>query len=301
MYLYLLKIYLLSVNFTISIQAMLIIEAGGTKVNWLYGENDTPVCRLTSGFNPVFQPVSILEEMIVQLKNELPQETGDIYYYGTGCFNKPITSGIQDLFAKHFPHSRIEVRDDLSGSVKALLADNPGIAVILGTGTNSCKYDGIQIIEQVPSAGFILGDEGSGAHLGRLLISAWLYGELPDALTLKAEKWTGMDKLGYKKSFYSQSSPGKYAAKWAIFARENQEDDYIKSMINNNFSQFIERILLKYNPISSQKIHFTGGMAWCFKGFLETCLEQFDLRLGTVIQEPSEYLWQYHLQNKILR
>lgn len=280
---------------------MLVIEAGGTKTNWLYGESDDPVYRLTSGFNPVFQSDRVLEEMLLQLKNELPEDTEDIFYYGAGCFDKSMISRIEDIFVKHFPGSHIQVKDDLSASLKALLGDRPGIAVILGTGTNSCKYDGSKITEQVPSAGFILGDEGSGANLGRKLISSWLYGEMPETLANRAEEWTGMDKIAYKKSFYSQESPGKYAAKWAIFARENQEDEYVRNVILQNFVQFIDRILLKYNPVAGQKIHFTGGMAWYFKEFLETSLQEYKLELGTVLQEPSGKLWQYHLHNKNLR
>lgn len=280
---------------------MLVVEAGGTKTNWLYGDNESPVFRLTSGFNPVFQSDEVLDAMILQLKNELPSETKEIYYYGAGCFDLSYSNRIATIFSKHFPQSFIQIKDDLSASVKALLGNNPGIAVILGTGTNSCKYDGKQITEQVPSAGFILGDEGSGANLGRMLISSWLYGEFSNALAQKAEEWTGMNRIAYKSAFYSQESAGKYAAKWAIFARENQDDSYISHIIHTNFNQFIERILLRYNPISGQKVHFTGGMAWYFKDYLERCLQKYGLELGSVLQEPSGQLWQFHLHNKNIR
>ena len=277
---------------------ILVAEAGGTKTNWLYGDSESPVCRLTSGFNPVFQADSVLESMIVQLKNEFSSSIKEVNYYGAGCFDRSYSDRIEKVFSKHFPEATIKINDDLSASIKALLGDNPGIAVILGTGTNSCKYDGSIITEQVPSAGFTLGDEGSGANLGRMLISSWLYGEFTPQLDEQATKWTGMDKIAYKKSFYSQETPGKYAAKWAIFARENQEDSFIDAVIHKNFIQFIERILLRYNPITGQKIHFTGGMAWYFRNFLKLSLQKFGLELGTVLQEPSEQLWQYHLQNK---
>jgi glucosamine kinase len=280
---------------------MLVVEAGGTKTNWLYGKDESPVCRLTSGFNPVFQSDEVLDSMILQLKNEISSEIDSIYYYGAGCFDNSYRDRIKVLLSKHFPQSFVEVRDDLSASVKALLGNSPGIAVILGTGTNSCKYDGTQIVAQIPSSGFILGDEGSGANLGRMLISAWLYGEFSLDLDEKASKWAGMDKIAYKKSFYSQESAGKYAAKWAIFARQNMDDSFISAAIFNNFMQFIERILIRYNPLPGQKIHFTGGMAWYFKDFLEISLRKFGLELGTVLQEPSGQLWQFHLQNKNIR
>lgn len=280
---------------------MLVVEAGGTKTNWLYGDSESPVFRLMSGFNPVFQSDEVLDAMILQLKNELPSETKEIYYYGAGCFDISYSNRIATIFSKHFPRSFIQIKDDLSASVKALLGNNPGIAVILGTGTNSCKYDGKQITEQVPSAGFILGDEGSGANLGRMLISSWLYGEFSDALAQKAEAWTGINRIAYKSAFYSQEAAGKYAAKWAIFARENQDDSYISHIIHTNFNQFIERILLRYNPISGQKVHFTGGMAWYFKDYLERCLQKYGLELGSVLQEPSGQLWQFHLHNKNIR
>ncbi|MBK7427432.1 MAG: hypothetical protein IPI60_10595 [Saprospiraceae bacterium] len=276
---------------------MLVVEAGGTKTNWLYGDDESPVCRLTSGFNPVYQSDEVLDSMITQLKKELA-EIGSIYYYGAGCFDKSYRDRIEAIFTKHFSQSYIEVRDDLSATIKALLGNSPGIAVILGTGTNSCKYDGNQIVEQVPSAGFTLGDEGSGANLGRILISSWLYGEFSSELEEKAREWTGMDKIAYKKSFYSQESAGKYAAKWAIFARQNMEDSFISAVIHKNFMLFIERILIRYNPIAGQKIHFTGGMAWYFKDNLEISLKKFGLELGTVLQEPSGKLWQFHLHNK---
>lgn len=278
---------------------MLVVEAGGTKTNWLYGAGESPVCRLTLGFNPVFQSDEVLNSLILQIKNELSAEKIEsIFYYGAGCFDNEYKGRISKIIAGHFPQSYIEVRDDLSASVKALLGNVPGIAVILGTGTNSCKYDGTKIVEQVPSSGFSLGDEGSGGNLGRMLISSWLYGEFSPHLEEKAGKWTGMDKIDYKKSFYSQEAPGKYAAKWAIFAQENLEDNFISAIIQKNFNLFIERILLRYHPIAGQKIHFTGGMAWYFKEFLEISLQKFGLELGTVLQEPSDQLWHYHLQNK---
>lgn len=280
---------------------ILVVEAGGTKTNWLYGDTESPAFRLTPGFNPVFQSDEVLDAMILQLKNELPTGTKEIYYYGAGCFDTSYSDRIATIFSKHFPHSFINIKDDMSASVKALLGNNSGIAVILGTGTNSCKYNGTQITDQVPSAGFILGDEGSGANLGRMLISSWLYGEFSESLAQKAEAWTEMNRIAYKSAFYSQESPGKYAAKWAIFARENQENSYISQIIHTNFNQFIERILLRYNPIIGQKVHFTGGMAWYFKDYLERCLQKYGLELGTVLQEPSGQLWQFHLHNKNIR
>lgn len=202
----------------------------------------------------------------------------------------------QQNHKQDFPGSVVEVNSDLLGAARALLGNTRGIACILGTGSNSCLYDGEKIISNIPPLGFILGDEGSGASLGKRLLADYLKGIMPGEVAKLFGKEFATDKEKVIKEVYRGEFPSKYIASFVVFLRENLQNEYCKKLLTDSFKDFIERNIMHYNGYREMKISFTGSIAWYFNEILLKVLKEYGLTAGEVIKEPAERLMDYHLR-----
>ena len=272
----------------------LIIDSGSTKMEWiLLDGNETKGRFLTEGFNPNYFDIQTLAEMCqgVPLSNEIQS----IHYYGTGCGSDQNCALIKKVFQKRFPKAEITVTHDLMAACHALFGHEKGIACILGTGSNSCVYDGEEIVEKSLSLGYLVGDEGSGMHIGKELVRAYFYGFMPENLRQEFEATYHLDLKDFIDKLYHGEQPSRYLASFAKFAGERQSDLYIRVLVKRCFQAFIEAFVLRFEDCKSMKISFIGSVAYHFQDILKETLADSGLTMGEVMQSPSEGLILYYL------
>jgi N-acetylglucosamine kinase-like BadF-type ATPase len=217
----------------------LIIDAGSTKMEWMLMEGNAVVRRFTTeGFNPNYSDRQCLVETCrgASLQNKIQS----IHYYGTGCGNEQNCQLIKDVFLQRFPDAEIHVTHDLMAACHAVLGHEKGIACILGTGSNSCLYDGENILEKAVSLGYLVGDEGSGMHIGREVVRAYFYGFMPEDLRFQFDAEYHLELKDFIHRLYHEGQPSKYLATFAKYAGENQAHPYMHGLVKSCFKAFIE-------------------------------------------------------------
>jgi N-acetylglucosamine kinase-like BadF-type ATPase len=276
---------------------ILIADSGSTKTDWrLMDSEGVHEQVFTAGINPQYldsaQIYTIFEaELLPALKEKNPKA---IYYYGAGCSSPDRNLRVEQALLKVFPNSQVHVDHDLLAAARALCGHQPGIACILGTGSNTCLYDGRQITDNVPSLGFLMGDEGSGAYLGKMLIRAYLYRELPEELATSLKNRYNLTKNGIMNSVYDTDMPSTYLATFAKFMHEKRKDPVIHAMIYQNFEEFFERQVCKYKDYTELPVNFVGSIAFHFSDTLHQVAKKYGIHIGTIITSPSEGLVAYH-------
>ena len=271
----------------------LIIDAGSTKMEWILLDGNEVKSRFTTeGFNPNYAERQCLVETCHGAS--LPDGIRSIHYYGTGCGNEQNCLLIKEVLQERFPGADIHVTHDLMAACHAVLGYEKGIACILGTGSNSCLYDGENIIEKAVSLGYLVGDEGSGMHIGREVVRAYFYGFMPEDLRMKFDAEYHLVLKDFIQRLYHEDQPSKYLASFARFAGENQAHPYIQGLVKGCFKAFIEAFVLRYEGCKSLKISFIGSVAFHFQDILKESLVGYGLTMGKVMQAPAEGLIRYY-------
>ncbi len=282
---------------------ILIAESGSTKTDWrIIREDGTIAQAKTVGFNPYYQTSDDIAEEL--RKNLLPQITGivtEVFYYGTGITNDEkasvITSAIRSVFTDI---QTIEAHSDMLAAARALCGREAGIACILGTGSNSCFYDGAKIAFQVPPLGFWLGDEGSGGNLGKNLILSYLHKEMPEDLRTKFEKRFGVkDRLEIIENAYQKPFPNRYFASFSKFLFDNRQHPFAYHLVSSAFGMFFEKYILKYPDFQSYKIHFTGSVAFYYSDILRRAASEKGCAVGVIMESPIAGLTLFHQKSLI--
>ncbi len=274
----------------------LIADSGSTKTEWCLVNGKKKTMINTQGISPYFlsgeQIRMILEkELLPKLKKESPAE---IYFYGTGCSNpanvKMVKHAIQSVFKK----ASIMVDHDLMGAAKALCGNEKGVACILGTGSNSCYFNGRKIVKNSPGLGYVLGDEGSGTYLGRKVIQYYLYNTFdPDLMDRFNAKYK-TNALEILDAVYKKPLPNRYLAGFAGFLVENRGHYMIENIIEDSFNDFFFNHVYKYRESWTLPIHFVGSIAYGFKDVLKEMCNSYELQLGRVLKNPMEGLIKFH-------
>ena len=288
----------------------LIIDAGSTKMEWILMDGNVVEQRFqTEGFNPNYAERQCLENIIDLVETRFIASPDDellfsrrdksaslqaIHYYGTGCGNEQNCLLIKEVFQHHFPNAEIHVTHDLMAACHALFGHEKGIACILGTGSNSCLYDGESITERAVSLGYLIGDEGSGMHIGREVVRAYFYGFMPEDLRQKFDALYHLELKDFIQRLYHEGQPSKYLAAFARFAGENQVHPYIQGLVKGCFHVFVEAFILRYECCKSLKISFIGSVAFHFQDLLKESLTEYCLSMGEVMQAPAEGLVRYY-------
>ena len=277
----------------------LIADSGSTKTEWCLLINNKPALFTTQGMSPYFVNTSQVEEIII--KEVFPfikkKKVDEIYFYGTGCKNPANKKMFKKIFNKLFPDAKVVVDNDLSGAAKALCGDEKGIACILGTGSNSCYYNGKKIVKNSPGLGFILGDEGSGAYLGKKVIQHYLYNIFDEDLRARFDAKFVTTDTEIIESVYKKPLPNRYLASFAIFLAENRGHYMIENIIEDGINDFFYMHIISYRESSKLPIHFTGGIAYGFKEVVKQLCINYDLQPGTFLRSPMEGLIKYHKEN----
>lgn len=276
---------------------ILIADCGSTKIDWCVLNGKEMVAQIfTCGMNAMLMTE---EEMSANIEKELmPHIKGlkidEVYYYGAGCMFDHICENVRRAIYKHIPAEKIEVYSDLLAAARALCSEKPGIACILGTGSNSCYYDGKEIVENVSPLGYILGDEGSGATLGKLLVGDVLKKQLPEALCEKFLEEYDLDRQKIVERVYKQPFANRFLASVSPFLIKNIEEPAIHRLVLNAFKAFFVRNITNYQNYKSLPVNFVGSIAVYYKDVLEEAARAVDVNVGTVIKCPMEGLIKYH-------
>ncbi len=274
----------------------LIADSGSTKTEWCLLNGKSAKTFYTQGLSPYFLSSEqieyiINEELKSKFKNTEPDE---IYFYGTGCSNADNVKQVKKAIRKVFTDAKIFVDHDLMGAAKALCGHEKGIACILGTGSNSCYYNGKRIVKNSPGLGYVLGDEGSGAYMGIKVIQHFLYktfdGDLLDRFNAKYN--TNSDEI--LSAVYKKPLPNRYLAGFTTFLAENRGHYMIENIIEDSFNDFFFTHIYKYRESWTMPINFTGGVAYGFRDVLKEMCASFELQLGKVIKKPMDGLVKFH-------
>lgn len=268
----------------------IIVEAGGTKCKWGLINNDLQIIK-TSGFNPNISPASVLLSLCHNVQPKITENIDTITYYGAGCYAETNKKMVADTLSSAFNCADIKVLTDLEGSAVALFGNRPGIAAILGTGAAAGYYNGQRIERQTPSLGYLIGDEGSGAYIGKVLIAKAIRGEFSRELCKNFFDFAGLSSAELIKNVYSEHPANSYLANFVSFACANITEPEIATLINDAFYSFhtkhIEPLKMKDLPIG-----FVGGVAWQFSSQLREFYARHNLEI-TILKDAFGQLCKY--------
>lgn len=279
----------------------LIADSGATKANWrLIQDNDKITNAATIGYSPQYlssekMEANMREVLLPQL--DVPTSAiNRVFFYGAGCSTPNSKAVVQRAIDAIFTSAEVVVDHDLLAAARSACGKQAGVACILGTGSNSCLYDGKDIIDNVPSMGFILGDEGAGASLGRRLIKAYFYRELPTDLKYELEASHNISKEEIFANVYQGELPSRYMAQFTKFMGQHMKHPFIYQMIKAEFTAFVQTQIMKYETAHEVPVSFVGSIAYYFQAPLKETLEEHDLIFGRIVQDPIEQLLAYHLE-----
>ncbi len=274
---------------------ILIADSGFTKTDWRIIDDQGGIAQArTAGINPYYQTEEEMLKEIQNLHNQMPEKMDRIYYYGTGCSSATNRDKISRLLSRYYPHAVIDVNHDLLAAARSLCGNQPGIACIIGTGTNSCLYDGQKITENVPSLGWAVADEGGGTYLGKTLVTDYYRKDMPKHLRVLFKEEFELTKDAFLTKMYQEPMPGRFLASFAKFIGKNISDPYMYGLVADGFQLFMTRNVMKYEGHQDLPIHFTGSVAYYFGNILRDVAMQNGLQIKHITQEPIAGLTLFH-------
>jgi N-acetylglucosamine kinase-like BadF-type ATPase len=280
---------------------ILIADGGSTKADWIAinGDKNEEFRVRTLGLNPAVVPQEELNNRIVnmfQLMN-IKDEVSEIYFYGAGCGTPKPTAILKSILEAIFINAKVFVAEDMLAAVYAATGKEPAMVCILGTGSNSCYFDGEKIHMIAASLGYVLMDEASGNYFGKKLVVDYFYNKMPKGIALEFEKEFNLDADYIKKNIYQEANPNMYLASFAKFMFEFKDEKYIKRMIKKGFQEFFKYRILPYEIDGATAIYFIGSIAHYFRDTLEKVASKHGLKIKDVIQRPIDNLLAYHKEN----
>lgn len=278
--------------------SILIADSGATKTAWRLLENGKKSTFYTKGISPYYMTQ---HEMIQLMRKEFPKKIlsksiHQVHYYGTGCKTKTKANIVMRAIKALYPDASIHVTHDLMGAAIATCGNEKGIACILGTGSNSCYFNGSRLVANSPGLGYVLGDEASGAYFGKILLQHFLYKKLDDLLEKSFINIFKTNKEEILHHVYKEPFPNRYLAGFAKFLSMHRGHYIIENIIEDGFHAFMGTHLLSYPQSARVPVHFVGSIAFHFKDKIDELCKVYGFRLGQVIQNPIDGLTHFHLK-----
>jgi glucosamine kinase len=282
---------------------ILIADSGSTKTDWrLIDDNKKIHQYATQGINPYFQSSDEIAEAVIKT-SLIPQINSyailnsitQIFFYGAGCQAESKKKIVHSALLKEIPTANIIIESDLLGAARALCGTKHGMAAILGTGANTCYYDGNKIVENTPSLGYLLGDEGSGAHIGKTFVQAYLNKEMPEEL---ANRFYERFKLGKEEildAVYKQPMPNRFLASFSKFIYQNLKEQFVIDIVANCFEQFFDKHICKYKNHKNVKLSCVGSVAFYYSNILRAVAAKKSVNIDNIMETPIAGLSLYHL------
>ena len=301
---------------------ILICDCGSTKAEWVLLDGDNVSKRfITNGFNPNFTDNETIKKIVCEAKNIADnKDVRKIFFYGSGCGSEANKIKVAMIFAIEFKINDIEVYPDTLGACHALFGKNRGVACILGTGSNACVYDGEKMTQSVASLGFMIGDEGSGCHIGKRIVHDYFLGLMPEDLRAKFDAKYHLDREQFLKRVYQGEQPSRYLAEFTRFAAENIENQYVIDVVGDCFEAFIsssfrlERNEVKCNGeilglrkqsdvhgsggfldfARNDNFGFVGSIAYVFQDILLQVLKNHHIKCFKILKSPMDGLIEFY-------
>lgn len=281
---------------------ILIADSGSTKTDWRRIDHNGDIQQYKSdGINPYLQNEAEIRTKIVEsLKPQIDLSVNELFFYGAGCSSEYNKNILKTIFEEVFPGAIAHINHDLLAAARSLCGQDEGIACILGTGANSCYYDGVEIRTNVPSLGYIMGDEGSGAWLGKELLAAFLREELSADISSKLAKRFDLNKDIILENVYQRTMPSRYLAGFSKFIFQNLKDPGLYRLVYRGFELFFQKNIEKYDRYQQLPVHFTGSVAFYYSNILRQVANDRGITVRNIVETPIAGLTLYH-QNSIMR
>jgi N-acetylglucosamine kinase-like BadF-type ATPase len=278
----------------------LIADGGSTKTNWcLVNDEGKKVYFNTEGYNPYFVSSEyIIESLNSNLPSDLEkQELTEVNYYGAGCSTADKRKLVQDAMSKVFVNAKINIGHDLLAAARALLGRTEGFAAILGTGTNTCIYDGNDVVQNIDSGAYILGDEGSGCYIGKKLLVDYLRGYMPEAVRKNFWDTYHLTPDDVNEQVYSQPLANRFCAGFSKFVYDNNVHlEYTRNLVKTSFDDFFRNLVTHYPNYQNYTFNCIGSVGYNFRNVLEEVVTENGMKMGNIIRSPIDNLVKFHLE-----
>ncbi len=277
---------------------ILIADSGGSKTDWRLLHKDGTITQASApGFNPYYQSIDDLKKSIKDvLMPEVSEPVNKIYFYGAGVSSEKNQETVNKAILEFFPEATVEIGWDLLASARALCGHEKGIACIMGTGSNSCLYDGKKIIGNVANLGWILADEGSGCSLGKQLVVDYLREVMPSPLAEQFKKRFPWEREEILERVYQHDRPSAFLASFAKFIFQHKADPYCYKLVYRAFSDFYENNVMKYPDYQNLQVHFSGSIAFYFSDLLRQVANDKGITVKNILEGPIAGLTLFHQQ-----
>ncbi len=276
-----------------------IIESGSTKSDWVLVDNKNNQSFFsTMGFNPYFHSADIIEAELkknTEIMHLVPSIKG-IYFYGAGCSSPELNEIVEEGLRRIFPTASILVEHDLLACAYATYSGKPGISCIIGTGSNSCYFDGQNLLEEVPALGYVLGDEGSGSYFGKQLLSSFLYHHLPQNIEVYFIATYQLYKDQIVDKVYREPNANVFIASFMPFIAKHKENPFFSEMVYKGFKHFMQVHVCCYDNYKETEVHFVGSLSKIFEKELDKAAAELGIQIASIVQKPVLGLVNYHLQ-----
>ncbi|MBO6051502.1 MAG: hypothetical protein J6P65_05930 [Bacteroidales bacterium] len=278
----------------------IIIDAGATKTEFAVMQGKELAHQFfATGINANYSTDEQIDKVFVHFVQSLPKDysqPAQITYYGAGCAGEQNAMRIAAVIAKYFTSASFKIYSDLMEACHALCGKQPGLVAILGTGSSSCLYDGEKIVKRAPSLGYLIGDEGSGTHLGKKLVSAYMMEKLPMYMLDEIEKTFDINPPKVIQRIYRKASPNKFFASFSPFIQKYAEDPVIRTLCKEAFAEFFDNQIGYYDKNTYTSVSLMGSVAFHFKDIISEVAAEKEVVLGTIIGSPMPKLMEYHTQ-----
>jgi N-acetylglucosamine kinase-like BadF-type ATPase len=278
---------------------IIIADGGSTKTNWcLVTEEGKKVYFNTEGYNPYF---SGTEYIIQSLNESLPtdlekDEITEVNYYGAGCSTPEMRKIVEEAMKVVFSKSKVNIGHDLLAAARALLGNTEGFAAILGTGTNTCIYDGKEVVHNIDSGAYILGDEGSGCYIGKKLLTDYLRGYMPEPVRNLFWETYKLTPDDINEQVYTQPRANRFCASFSKFVYDNNVHiEYSRNLVRTSFEDFFRNLVTHYPDYQKYSFNCIGSVGYNFRNVLEEVVTENGMKVGNIIRSPIDNLVKYHL------
>ncbi|MDR1876251.1 MAG: ATPase [Flavobacteriaceae bacterium] len=280
-----------------------IVDGGSTKCDWIIIKPDgKEILRTESpGFHPRFVTSEDVEAELIKKPElqALAPQIEHLFFYGAGCSSESVNKVLVKAFGSLYPNAVINVDHDLKGAAYSAYFGKPAIVCILGTGSNACYFNGDTIKEEIPSLGWILGDEGSGSHMGKKLVHAYFSDKMPGYLSIAFKDKYNLSIDELLENVYQKPKANSYIAGFNRFIAEHKREPFIQNLIYESMKAFFENQVMVFPEARESEINFIGSIAHYYEDILKTVASEYHLTLGNIVKKPIDNLVKYHLIYKI--
>lgn len=280
---------------------IIIADSGSSKIDWrLLKKNGMISQAATAGFNPYYQPIEHLKKVVGESIHPLANEpVARIYFYGTGVSSERNQNLVREVFLEFFPDAIVEIEWDLLAAARALCGEEPGIACIIGTGSNSCLYDGTKITDQIANLGWILADEASGTALGKKLLFDYLRKKMPESLSKQFQARFPFTREEFLEKVYQGEKPSTFLASFSKFIFQHLKEPYCYQLVYQGFSEFYENNVIPYQDSKNLRVHFVGSIAFYYSDLLRQVANDKGIIVKNILETPIAGLTLYHQKDAI--